>query len=45
MWSEGEEEVEVEGGEEEDDLPEVEDDLGASREGSRTDDEAVERYS
>ena len=38
-----EEEVEVVDGEGEGDLPEVEDDLGASREGSRTDDEAVER--
>ena len=36
--------VEVEtGAGEEGDLPTVEDDLGASREGSRTDDEAVER--
>ena len=33
--------VEVEDGEE--DLPTVDEDLGASREGSRTDDEAVER--
>ena len=41
MWSEGEEEVEVEDGG--NDPPEVDDDLGASREGSRTDDEAVER--
>ena len=36
--------VEVEtGGGEEGDLPAVDEDLGASREGSRTDDEAVER--
>ena len=37
--------VEVEtGGEEDGDLPSVDEDLGASREGSRTDDEAVERF-
>ena len=36
--------VEVEtGGGEEGDLPTVDEDLGASREGSKTDDEAVER--
>ena len=33
-----------EGGEEENPPPTAEDDLGASREGSRTDTEAVERY-
>lgn len=34
--------VEVEAGDE-DDLPTVDEDLGASHEGSRTDDQAVER--
>lgn len=36
-------EVESDGGGEDGDMPTVDDDLGASRDGSRTDDEAVER--
>ena len=42
VMSEDGDDVEVELGEE-GDLPTVDEDLGASREGSRTDDEAVER--